>query len=169
MFLVPLFALVYFSGIPNASYIALSIFILAGFTDILDGYIARKYDFVTAIGTVIDPLADKMMQLTAISCLAISNAIPIWMMVILIIKELWMIISGIYMYFHKVKTVVSANWFGKSATVLLSLGIFLIIILPESMFSYYVMVSAIVLKFIAFSSYVKHYIQNIRPKMKESV
>ncbi len=166
MFLVPLFALVYFSDLPNASYLALGIFILAGLTDVLDGYIARKYELITPIGTVLDPLADKLMQLTAISSLALTNVIPLWVMIFLLIKEFGMILSGIIMYFNKIKTVIPANKFGKGATVLLSLGVFLIIIFPESIISLITLFSAIALKIIAFLTYLKHYIKIVRPILK---
>lgn len=159
--MVPLFAIVYFSEMDNARYYALVIYLIASFTDILDGYIARKYKLISKLGTVLDPLADKLLQLTAISSLALSGVIPLWIMIFLFFKETWLIISATIMYFRKEKAVIPANWFGKSATVLLSLGILLEILLPEQTISLVVLILAIVLKVIAFVSYVMHYFENI--------
>ena len=61
--LIPVFFLVFYSDMPNNITAATFVFILAGITDILDGYIARRYNMVTRWGIVFDPLADKLMLL----------------------------------------------------------------------------------------------------------
>ncbi|MCF8020174.1 MAG: CDP-alcohol phosphatidyltransferase family protein [Vallitaleaceae bacterium] len=163
--MVPLFAYVYFSDLPNAHYMALGIFILAGITDVLDGFLARHYNLITKIGTVLDPLADKLMQLMAITCLAIDEAIPVWLTLIVVFKELSMIITGIYMYFRKESTVMASNYFGKAATVLFSFAIFITILYPNSLASILLIGSAILLKLTALISYIRHYFMDVKPNL----
>lgn len=163
--MVPVFAIIYFSDIKNAHYVALSIFILAGLTDLLDGYIARHFDLISKIGTVLDPLADKLMELTALTCLTIDKAIPLWLMLIIVSKELAMIITGIYMYFRKKSTVIPSNWFGKSATVLFSLAILMTIIYPHSIISLILVIVALIVKLTALSSYIHTYYAHVKPNL----
>ena len=158
LLLVPVFPILYFSSYPNALIYALIIFVIAGITDLLDGYIARKYDFVTQIGIVFDPLADKLMLLTALTCLYIDAFIPLWVLIVMYIKELFMICAGLILFFKKEKEVMPANVFGKLATMMFSLAVVLILISPDTNIFQYLIIFAVSLKMLAFSSYViSHY------------
>lgn len=112
-FLVPVFG--YYLYIQEFK-IATVIFIVAGITDVLDGYIARKKNLITEWGKLADPLADKMMQLTALIMLTLHKIIPSIFLIIMLIKELTMVAGSIKLY-KKDNVVVSANWYGKFATV----------------------------------------------------
>lgn len=114
-------------------YVAAAIFFtLAGATDILDGYIARRYNMITPWGKVADPLADKLMQLTALFMLTISKKMPPVVLIIVLAKEIFMVAGGILLY-KKDNFVVSANWYGKAATVIFYLAIIMVIFnLPYS-------------------------------------
>ncbi|NLM35995.1 MAG: CDP-diacylglycerol--glycerol-3-phosphate 3-phosphatidyltransferase [Clostridiales bacterium] len=124
LFLIPVFILVFFSSVKNNFIYAVSIFLLAGATDVLDGYIARKYNLVTKWGMVIDPLADKLMLLTVLICLAIKGYIPLIVVILIAVKDSLMIISGVFLY--KKNTVIPANIFGKASTLLFYLSIFML-------------------------------------------
>ena len=103
-------------------YVALGIFILASLTDLLDGYIARHYNTITDLGKVLDPFADKLMKASALISLIFIN-LPIWVVVIMIVCDLAMIISGICLY--KKSITIPSNWIGKTGTFVISVGIVL--------------------------------------------
>ncbi len=116
LLLVPVFAVVFFSDSPNALLWAGIIFFVAGITDIADGYIARKYNQITKLGRIIDPLADKLMQITAFVCLTIAEIIPVWVILILVAKEL-ILVGGGALVLKKVKDVPPSNKYGKAASL----------------------------------------------------
>ncbi|SHJ69155.1 CDP-diacylglycerol--glycerol-3-phosphate 3-phosphatidyltransferase [Paramaledivibacter caminithermalis] len=121
--LVPLFIYIFFhEGESNIIY-ATYIFILAGITDVLDGYIARKYNLITKWGQAMDPLADKLMLITVLICFTIKDFLPIWVIIIVGLKEILMILGGLFLYYKKDKIVIPANKFGKMATVIFYIAI----------------------------------------------
>ena len=104
------------------NYIVAVIFLtLSGITDVLDGYIARKYNFITDFGTLFDPLADKLTQISTLVVLVINNIIPLWILIIVIIKELLMVSGAAFLYDKN--TVIGSRWYGKAATVLFYIAI----------------------------------------------
>lgn len=102
---------------------SLVLFLLAEFTDILDGYIARRFHFISNFGKLVDPLADKLLQVTALFLLAKGGRLPIIFFYILCAKELAMVIGSLF--FLKKDVVVSSNWVGKAAAAILFAGIVL--------------------------------------------
>ena len=94
---------------------------ISGITDILDGYIARKYNFVSDFGKLIDPLADKATQISILVTLALKNIIPLWIIVIVVLKEFLMVAGASFLYGKEL--VVSSKWYGKLATVLFYVAI----------------------------------------------
>lgn len=115
LFLVPVYVLLFAIG---EKYAALTIFLLASFTDLLDGRIARKYNLITDFGKLMDPLADKVMVVTAMCSMAIgsktiSAVVPWAAVVILFIKELIMVIGSAIMLRYQI--VVYSTMVGKVA------------------------------------------------------
>ena len=115
LFMVPLFWMMYFKK-PVWGGI---VFIAACVTDVVDGFLARKLNAITKFGMLVDPLADKLMQISAVTCLYISGIFPEWIVTVLVMKELIMIISASFLF--KKDVVIPANKIGKCATVLLSI------------------------------------------------
>lgn len=109
--------MVFFSQSPNSLLYAVGIFVVAGLTDLLDGFIARKYGLITKWGQAMDPLADKMMLLTVLICFTIAGYIPLWIITIVGMKEALLVIGGLILYTKKDKVVVPANKYGKLATI----------------------------------------------------
>lgn len=122
LLLIPVFVSLFFSRLSNNLIYSILAFFTAGITDILDGYIARKYNLTTKLGTVLDPLADKLMIVTVLTCLVIKKYISSWILVVIFIKELFMILAGIRLY-HK-NTIIPSNKLGKLTTILFYLAIF---------------------------------------------
>ncbi len=91
-------------------------FTISGITDILDGFIARKFNFISNFGKLMDPLADKLTQIFVLASLVMVKIIPIWILIIVILKELIMVIGASFLYGKNV--VVYSKWYGKLATVL---------------------------------------------------
>ena len=96
-------------------------FTISGITDILDGFIARKYNLISNFGKLMDPLADKLTQISVLASLVFVNIIPVWILAIVILKELIMVIGASFLYGKDV--VVYSKWYGKLATVLFYLAI----------------------------------------------
>ena len=98
-------------------YVKAIIFLtISGLTDVLDGFIARKYNFITNFGKLVDPLADKTTQVAILVTLALKNIVPMWILIIVFIKELAMVAGASFLYGKEL--VVSSRWYGKLATVL---------------------------------------------------
>ncbi len=114
--MVPLYACTFALEGPLKLWSVL-IFVLASITDVLDGYIARKYNLTTKWGQLADPLADKLMQITVLICLTVGGILPLWFVVLVAAKELAMILCSTFLYTKK--TYVKSNIFGKLNTVVL--------------------------------------------------
>ncbi|MBE7041212.1 MAG: CDP-diacylglycerol--glycerol-3-phosphate 3-phosphatidyltransferase [Ruminococcaceae bacterium] len=128
LFLVPLFVAVFYKEDGMRVYSSL-IFIVASLTDVLDGYLARKLNLSTKWGQLMDPLADKCMQLAVILTLFSVKLVPAWFLILLVLKELMLICGGIFLYSKK--TYVKANHAGKLNTVFLFVVMTLILLLPS--------------------------------------
>lgn len=122
--IIPIFGYYLYVG----SYtIAVFLFLLGGLTDVLDGYIARRHNMVTSWGKLADPLADKLMQLTALIILTVvKGLIPVWLLVIVALKESLMAVGSAVLY-KQDNYVVSSSWYGKMATVVFYFAIVMII------------------------------------------
>lgn len=96
--------------------LAIAVLSISGLTDILDGTIARKYNYITDFGKLMDPLADKATQISLLTTLFIKGAIPIWILAIVVLKEFCMVSGASFLYGKEL--VVSSKWYGKLATVL---------------------------------------------------
>ena len=101
--------------------LAFIFFTISGLTDIADGFIARKFNYISTFGKLMDPLADKLTQISALASLCITDIVPIWILVIVLFKEFFMISGASFLYGKDV--VVYSKWYGKLATVLFYLAI----------------------------------------------
>ena len=107
--------------------ICLALYIAAFLTDVLDGFLARKFNWVSNFGKLVDPFADKFMFISALACLVAVKRFPWYLLALLVAKELLMIIGGLMML-KKKKVAVYADWWGKVATFLLFMSVTLTLV-----------------------------------------
>lgn len=87
IFLVPILVVVLLTKFTGREYVGLGIFLIAAITDFFDGYLARKYNQVTRLGMLLDPIADKLLVSAALISLVELHLAPAWMIVIIIGRE----------------------------------------------------------------------------------
>jgi cardiolipin synthase len=90
--------------------------LFAGVTDVVDGILARKNGWITDVGKVLDPLADKCMQVAALVCLGVSGLVSWWIVAVLTIKEVLLLV-GASRVFKRQRIYVQSSWYGKAGTV----------------------------------------------------
>ena len=161
----------------NDQYIiAICFIILSGITDVLDGAIARKYNLITNFGKLIDPLADKITQLSLLGTLVVKNIIPLWILVIVLIKEAAMVAGASFLYGKEL--VVSSKWYGKASTVLFYLAIILSMIFKDlginvwvDLIIYYIAVGMTLFSLVMYfrEFYMKGYLKKESLKLNEKV
>lgn len=121
-FLIPVYIVVFYAG--NYHY-AFYIMVLAGVTDVVDGYIARRYNQITEVGKMLDPLADKAMMITVILTLAIKGLIPWAAAAVFFSRDIMMILAATIFHMRG-KQNVQANFLGKMTTVFFYLALWAI-------------------------------------------
>lgn len=116
MMIVPLFGIKStLLGVNVGNLISLAIFLIASFTDYLDGHIARKNNLVTNFGKFLDPIADKLLVLTALIMFVEAGKLPAWIPVVIAAREF--MVSGIRMLAAGEGNVIAASMLGKIKTV----------------------------------------------------
>ena len=111
MALIPVFLLMLYTGF---GYAAFAVFILACVTDFADGYIARHYNQITNFGKFMDPLADKMLVMSAMCYFVEARQMPGWALAIVLLREF--AVSGMRMVAVEQGRVIAAAWSGKIKT-----------------------------------------------------
>ncbi len=128
--LVPVFAVIYLTATDHSGYlVAALVLLISGFTDLLDGFIARRYNMITTLGKILDPAADKLTQATVAVCLAIKIRGMVLLLGVFIVKELIMAGASIFLLSRGGK-IDGSQWFGKLATAVFYAVMVLIIALP---------------------------------------
>ena len=112
--LIPVYLVLWHLDFTFNNYAALAVFVIASLTDFLDGYIARKHNLVTDFGKFMDPLADKMLVLTAMTCFCAMGRFPDWALVIVMAREF--AVSGLRLVAVDNGRVIAAGWSGKVKT-----------------------------------------------------
>lgn len=161
----------------NDEFILAIVFLtLSGLTDILDGAIARKFNFITNFGKLIDPLADKFTQLSILWMLVSKNIIPLWILIIVLLKEATMVAGASFLYGKEL--VVSSKWYGKASTVLFYFALVLSMIFRDlqiqtsiDLFIYYIAITMTIFSLIMYfrEFYMKGYLKKENLKLNEKV
>lgn len=104
---------------------------VSGLTDCFDGMIARKFNQVTSLGKILDPIADKFTLLAVVICMVIYVPIVLPVLVVLLLKDVLMLLGGMDLI-NKGITPPAAKWYGKVGTVVFYLSVFTIIFLKAA-------------------------------------
>lgn len=143
--------------------IAFVLFVVASLTDFFDGYLARKYNLVTDFGKLMDPLADKILVISALVLFVELRYIPAWMSIIVIAREF--LISGIRMLAAAKGEVIPAGKLGKYKTTSQMIVILIMIIVGNQWYNFYLMMIPIILTLWSgweYTSKAKHYFLNTK-------
>lgn len=119
--LIPVYVALFYLNVPHNEPVALAVFILASLTDLLDGYVARHYNQVTDFGKFVDPLADKVLVMTAMVCFCAAGQFPAWALIIVIFREF--AVSGLRLIAVEGGKVIAAGWSGKVKTASTMVGL----------------------------------------------
>lgn len=114
--LIPVIVWLY--HIRNNYLLAAGVLVISGVTDVVDGFIARRFHMISDLGKALDPIADKLTQTAVLACLLFRFPLMVLPLVLLVVKEF---VSGVWrlVIIRRTKEVKGAQWHGKTATVLL--------------------------------------------------
>ena len=119
--MIPVYLVMWNLNTPWSGYAALGVFVLASLTDLLDGHIARSRNMITDFGKFMDPLADKVLVMTAMVCFCAGGRFPAWALVIVIFREF--AVSGLRLIAVEGGRVIAAGWSGKVKTASTMIGL----------------------------------------------
>lgn len=131
LLLIPVYVMIYLrASAPVHYYVAGGILALSCMTDLIDGKIARRFNMVSTVGKVLDPLADKATQFALIICLTVRYRV-LWLIVgLFVLKESFQIIAGL-LTLRQGKMLTGALFTGKLCTVVLFVSLILLVLIPE--------------------------------------
>jgi len=128
LFLIPV--IIYLYCVKGDYIAAAATVLLSGATDVADGIIARKWNQISDLGKIIDPIADKLTQATMLYCLVTRYALMVPMFVLFVLKEMTMGLCGL-MAIKQEHKVNSSQWFGKLNTVTLYVSMMILFLFPR--------------------------------------
>ncbi len=129
--LIPIYIVIYLNATEAYQYyVAGGILAVSCLTDMIDGKIARHYNMITTVGKVLDPLADKVTQLSLTICLSIRYPVLVRVLVLFLVKEIVQLIAALFQ-FHRGKMLPGALLVGKLCTTVLFVSLILLVLLPE--------------------------------------
>lgn len=172
MLLIPVF-IVFYMMADKTDYIyyvyAASALILSGLTDLFDGVIARKFNQITELGKILDPIADKLTQMAVVVCVAIklNNLIIALSLAIFVLKEIAMLIGG-YIILKNNIVIQPSQWYGKVAT-----AVFYVVMAAIALFdlgteiSFILILVAAAFMLFAFFQYLRDYFRMMATKKEK--
>lgn len=129
--LIPLFCWLYMNAETTQDFFwATLVVMVSSLTDLFDGMVARKFNMVTDLGKIVDPVADKLTHAALAICLATRYPLMWLLIALMIMKEAYMGIMGIILL-RKGKMLNGAMWFGKVCTASLFVGMLVLFLFPE--------------------------------------
>jgi CDP-diacylglycerol---glycerol-3-phosphate 3-phosphatidyltransferase len=123
---IPLFVWLTYDADPMYSVLAALLFTVAAITDVIDGFLARRWNMITVVGKFMDPLADKLMVMAALVMMTRLGRVPAWVVIVLLSREL--IVSGLRQVAASEGLVIAAGQEGKWKTSLQLVGMICLLI-----------------------------------------
>jgi CDP-diacylglycerol--glycerol-3-phosphate 3-phosphatidyltransferase len=162
MQLVFVFLVFMFYDFPEYRIAAAVTYLVASATDILDGWLARRYGWVSRTGKILDPLADKLFHMTVLVSFTIKELLPPWLAFPFVLKELVQLTLG-YLMIKKRNVVVRSSWYGKLAGAALCLAGLFALMVAENIEKYSLIINTayaaiLVLMLLVMVMYVAKYI-----------
>lgn len=131
LLLIPVYVSVYLNATESDQFIlAGAILAISCLTDMVDGKIARKYNMITTLGKVLDPLADKLTQLALTICLSIKYPVLYPVLGLFVVKELFQLVLGV-VFLRKGKMLPGALIAGKICTTILFISLIALVLIPD--------------------------------------
>ena len=153
--LIPVFLAVLYIGFQGSNYAAMAVFIIAGLTDIADGYIARSLRQVTDFGSFMDPLADKILVFSAMLWFVELGVLPAWMVLIVIVRDFS--VTALRLLASRNGRVIAADLSGKIKTVVTMICM-IVLFLPLRQWMIEVCIAAVTVTTLA--SGIEYFIRN---------
>jgi len=167
--LIPVFVLVFLEPTPNRAVAAAAVFGLAALTDAVDGYVARRWGHVTRLGKLLDPIADKLLVLTALFLLVDQGLVEAWIAIVLAGREL--AVTGLRAVAAREGIVLAAETTGKLKMAAQVVAILLLILdeaVPVVLNLYYwgtvILLASLVLSLVSAAQYVRQFVTSVRPR-----
>jgi len=142
----------------HENYIAIGFIILAMITDWLDGYFARKWDQITTVGKILDPLADKICTMAGFLSLTLYQDLPVWLSIVIIGRDIIIMIASMVVIGKK-NIVLSSNIPGKLTIFFITL-LGVVYLLNIELLKYPLIVISAVLIFISLINYAIIFLKN---------
>lgn len=131
LLLIPVYAALYLNATEDYQFVLASVILAVScLTDMIDGKIARKYNMITNLGKVLDPLADKLTQFTLTVCLSLKYPSLYPVLGLFVIKELFQLGLGVF-FLHKGKMLPGALMAGKVCTTVLFISLIALVLIPN--------------------------------------
>lgn len=131
LLLIPVYTVLYSNAMEPRHYFTAGLIVsVSCLTDLLDGWIARRFDMVTSLGKVLDPLADKATQLTLTVCLSLKHPILRGVLLLFLLKEGFQLLAGI-LFLRKGKALTGALFIGKLCTTVYFASLIAMVLLPD--------------------------------------
>ncbi len=168
--LIPVFVVLYFRAESARDYLrAAGVILLSGVTDFLDGFVARKFDMVTELGKLIDPIADKLTQAALIFVLLIRIDKMYLLLILFAAMQIFLVVAGLL--FLKIdKKLDGSKWFGKISTTVFY-GVMLVLVafpnLSSNTINILMIICAVSLA-ISFILYIREYVLMYREAKLEA-
>ena len=131
LLLIPVYASLYLNATQRYQYLLAGVILAVScLTDMIDGKIARKYNMITTLGKILDPLADKLTQLTLTICLSLKYPVLYPVLGLFVMKELFQLVLGV-VFLRKGKMLPGALMAGKVCTTILFVSLIALVLMPN--------------------------------------